>query len=1468
MMRWTVVLVGWVVFFSTSAAAEVLQVNVEVPPPDLVQDARGYTHVQIPGYVNLASPGSPALPGRAVNVLLPPGHQVVSVQVHPSEEVELPGIHTVFPAQKPWPLSFQGPVPFTQPDPDAYAGPTLDLSSVPAGQRLRGFAIQPVLLTPVVYRPVEGRLSYHPAITVLVTTQAFKTLKPGYRGFPRDFERVRTVVDNPEILDSYVVQSHQTRNPEYRYVVITSQALSECAGPNNLQTLTSDKQSRGLSTRIMTMEDIRANYTGADDPERVRNFIRDMHQNHATDYVLLAGDADLQVVGGETEPPVVPVRNLWGDIGYGVDSIPSDLYYAALDGDFNANQNSTYGEANDDPDLLAEVWTGRVPADNCQEIANFVRKTLSYQNGGGDWLMNNWMVGEILFEYPDYFARDDLQHVHYSSTEGGFDTKGFSESAFFQTRTMYDADLGKEGWGPLEILNILNGGGTGGPAHLINHLGHSYTYYNMRMMTDQIISGMNNTLPFFEYTQGCYPGAFDNRADPQEGNQVFSQDSFAEHMTLDQYGAFAAVMNTRYGLGGGYSIYFHRYFWDAAFRLGESRMGVMHNYSREQMSGWVSDEGMRWVYYEVTLFGDPELSFHLAASTAEPAIGLPAAPPVFLAMEGGDNPPAQTITIQNHGGKTLNWSVTSDQPWLTVSPIEGTAPTEITLSVDATAKTVGNYTANLVFEAPEATNSPQSLEVNMVVITVPNTVAPYNPSSPTVDGTISAGEYAGASVLEMDLENPGTSVARIMHDGSKLYFALEIGADSDADGLDAFVVFLDVNNDDLWPTSPGGDGTYQLFAEGWEIFCPVHNPGTGMEYRDNCGSYPAGIASAFNSSGSPRIVEVSLDFAQSNLQVPQGESFGMFLFFYDYLSAQDDHEAVANWPWAIDSYDYCTYFGDVTVGTAVDNLIAIPKSLAFSGYLDGEPTEEKNLTVGGTTTSNLSFDLVVSDPWINVSATSGTTPQIVKVHADPAGLTTGTKTGWIEITAAGANNSPYTVPVTFDVVPPPPIFSLDPEFLSFEANQGGSLPAGQSIQITNSGGGALQWTAITEGTWFDLDVGAGTAPSTITITPNTTDLTPGFNPGAVLLTAPGAEPVQVQLSYNIHIPPTLEVDPDTIERTDALAGGPVEVVLLVGNQQLGPMDWTIYENSAFITVEPQNGTAIAGHPSRVTVTLDPAGMSEGLHQAELTVEAPEATNTPGTVQVNWTLADLPVIAVDPESMTFTSWLGGPNPGAQTLSITNPGPGTLSFTVNCAGANMTCTPGSGTAPEQVSVVVDTGGLGVGVYDTEITIESPEGANSPVVVDVTLEITEEPTNRPPPAPRLIGPEDGSKVESKSPSLVVGNVEDPDGDAVTYDFEIYIMGETDGPPLAMIYGVAEGDTTTTVQMGGLEIEEFYEWRARAVDDKDLAGAWSETWTFVVVEAGGCGCGSAGGGDFALFLLLIPFIAVCRSRRRAGTR
>ena len=125
----------------------------------------------------------------------------------------------------------------------------------------------------------------------------------------------------------------------------------------------------------------------------------------------------------------------------------------------------------------------------------------------------------------------------------------------------------------------------------------------------------------------------------------------------------------------------------------------------------------------------------------------------------------------------------------------------------------------------------------------------------------------------------------------------------------------------------------------------------------------------------------------------------------------------------------------------------------------------------------------------------------------------------------------------------------------------------------------------------------------------------GFHSGAILLTAPGAESVQVELSYTINVPPILMVDPAEIVRQDALAGGPVELELKVINAEFGTMTWTVNEFSPWITLEPTSGSAVTGHPGRVAVTLDPSALSAGLHEADITVSAAGASGSPKTVHV-------------------------------------------------------------------------------------------------------------------------------------------------------------------------------------------------------------------------------------------------------------
>jgi len=116
------------------------------------------------------------------------------------------------------------------------------------------------------------------------------------------------------------------------------------------------KELKGLHCKTALVEEIEATGTGLDLPEKIRNYIRDCYLSEGTQYVLLGGDDD-----------IIPARGVFGEVGNYLDhSMPCDLYYAALDGDWNSDGDSVYGEPNDgvgggEVDLLAEVLVGRAP---------------------------------------------------------------------------------------------------------------------------------------------------------------------------------------------------------------------------------------------------------------------------------------------------------------------------------------------------------------------------------------------------------------------------------------------------------------------------------------------------------------------------------------------------------------------------------------------------------------------------------------------------------------------------------------------------------------------------------------------------------------------------------------------------------------------------------------------------------------------------------------------------------------------------------------------------------------------------------------------------------------------------------------------------------------------------------------------------------------------------------------------------
>jgi len=90
-------------------------------------------------------------------------------------------------------------------------------------------------------------------------------------------------------------------------------------------------------------------------------------------------------------------------------------------------------------------------------------------------------------------------------------------------------------------------------------------------------------------------------------------------------------------------------------------------------------------------------------------------------IQQGGGLPNDTFTIRNSGSGTLSYTITDTASWLSVSPTSGTSTGEvdpITITYSVASLPPGSYQATITIMAA-ATNSPQTIAVNLTVETVP-----------------------------------------------------------------------------------------------------------------------------------------------------------------------------------------------------------------------------------------------------------------------------------------------------------------------------------------------------------------------------------------------------------------------------------------------------------------------------------------------------------------------------------------------------------------------------------------------------------------------------------------------------------------------------------------------------------------------------------------------------------------------------
>lgn len=572
---------------------------------EFVWNGKTYTKVMIEGLPIIGDVGVPLLPVKPVNVLLPQQTEVGSITVTKGEAVILGDGYNVELGSRPVIINavsenelcenirFNPTMPY----------PNADFENV-GTYSFRGYSILTLVLYPVRYIGQDKEIYYYNEMTVTIKTTETDSVNPLFRSSPVDEMMMREMVDDYSLSNTYVFFDPQvfrnslvTSGVSYEYVIVTSEELKNATGEYTFQDLIQYKNGNGVSATIVTLEGINAIYEGVDAAEKIRNFITDAYLNWGTEYVLLGGDAD-----------VVPARFLYVAGGGEWTTTPADLYYGCLDGTYNYDGDDRWGEPTDgegggDVDLRAEVYVGRACVGNESEVSNFVMKTLAYEQTPIDdsYLRKALMVGEYVGFYgvADWGGNYKDEIIN-GSNNHGYSTVGVPDGEYNISK-LYDRDWENHNWPKSEIISRINAG-----FNIINHLGHADYDYNMKMDISDVYAFTNDKYCFI-YSQGCMAGGFDNG------------DCIAEYFTIKtSNGAFAGIWNARYGWGRWYSTdgpsqRFDREFFDAIFNEGvrypkKTSLGVANQDSKEDNLWRINENCMRWCYYVLNLFGDPQVS--------------------------------------------------------------------------------------------------------------------------------------------------------------------------------------------------------------------------------------------------------------------------------------------------------------------------------------------------------------------------------------------------------------------------------------------------------------------------------------------------------------------------------------------------------------------------------------------------------------------------------------------------------------------------------------------------------------------------------------------------------------------------------------------------------------------------------------------------------------------------------------------
>jgi large repetitive protein len=693
----------------------------------------------------------------------------------------------------------------------------------------------------------------------------------------------------------------------------------------------------------------------------------------------------------------------------------------------------------------------------------------------------------------------------------------------------------------------------------------------------------------------------------------------------------------------------------------------------------------------------------------------------FSYTQKGSTPAAQTVAISS--STALSYSLATSATWLSVSPNSGSTPGSVSVSVNPSGLTPGSYSGSVTVTATGASNSTITVPVSLTVVAAP---------SLTVSSTsLSFSAQTGGSA-------PSAQSVGVSSSGSALSYTAVSSATwltaTPASGTTPGSLSVAVNpaglaagtyNGTITVTAAGAANSPQTVGVTLNVTMPPPNltvsPSTLTFTYQTGGTLPSAQAVAVSGSGATMNYAATTSATWLNATPASGTTPGSLS-----VGVSPTGLAVGSYTGTVTVTGAGAANNPQTVSvslnvTAAPSLMLTPATLAFSYQVGGSTPATQSVSVASSGIA-LSYTVATSAAWLTASPASGTTPGTVTVGVNPTGLSVGTYTGTVSITASGAPSKTAAVTLTVTAAPLPTL-SASPASLTYTYQMGGSMPAAQTVAFS-SGGTAVNYTTSTSATWLSVTPGSGTTPGNLNVSVNPSSLTAGTYTGNVTVTSSGASnsprTIPVTLTVTAAPAPTMTVSPLNLSFSYQ-RGGATPTAQSVNVTSTSAVAYTAAGSAGWLSVAPATGNT----PGSLSVSVNPSGLAAGTYTGTVTVSASGASNSPQKVAVTLAVGAAPPatpsLNVTPGTVSFSYAAGSTTSGIQNLAVTSTG-AVLSITAASSGAAwLTVTPTTGLTPSTLKISANPTGLAAGTYDGTITITSNGAANTPQTVLVKLVVT---------------------------------------------------------------------------------------------------------------------------------------------------